>query len=255
MFTLLKANYWKKQELLSYSWHCGGNMNGNSNSITLSAYDENRALLTFSKADWYFQNPEVTEYFVDRQSLSEIRKIFLKYRMYSWEGRTFSHIHIDDGETEGYRFEFTEDTVHFSSQVFPGRYRRKLSQLDEVIETCRDNGELLPGLVLPERSDEDTLSALRPEDGQVHLDVYEYSQNQLYYRISNGTDKDISYAGHYRLCTKDGKELASNMDSKLYISTISANEMNEDSIRLEDRLPAGTYQLEAEGYCCEFEIR
>jgi len=254
MCGFIRNNSWKKQELEKYATHSGGDMNGSSSGTTLAAYGDDKALLTFSSKDWYYQDPSVKEYLVDREALDEIKEIFMKHKMYKWDGKKFSNIFVADGASTGYGFYFTDDTVNFSSQVYPKTYMNKLKELDAVIEKYKQLGEPQPGLVTPEITEETMMSRRAPDDGKVKVEVYEYSGNRLYYRVMNGTQKEIPMEGICVLTGEADNRIDTNSE-KNYSSSVPSESVYENSIKLERRLEAGKYILKVDDMNCTFEIK
>lgn len=89
------------------------------------------------------------------------------------------------------------------------------------------------------------------------MQVYEYSNNTLHYRLINGLDKDVEVKCDVTLYQIKGSERVMIYqdldDEKLEIDSKYAE---EQYINLEkERLEAGKYVIEAFGYEAEFEIR
>lgn len=155
-------------------------MNRNMNSVRLAVYGDD-VLLTVSEKEWYGQDAAVSEYLTDRKALEQIREIFLSEGMYGWDAKKFSDASVADGETAEYSFSFTEDSVRFSSQIYPQRYRKKLEKLDAVIEDCRKQGEKLPGLV-PHGHAEEADPGRQPEKGCLRKCVRKNRPQRTYVR-------------------------------------------------------------------------
>ena len=244
----------QKQALVSFHMGSGGDMNGSSHNIDVKAYDDSHALITVSGKDWYFKDPEISEYLVDIAVLEEIRSVFLKYHMQNWDNKEFSKVFVADGASYSYGFYFEEASVGFSSQSYPYKYFKKLSEFDDIVSRYIDSAELLPGLILPERSDGEMAMAYMPDDGQISLSVYEYSEGYLYYRVSNGTDENIEIERGYVLRREGESEAVSEGGTSSYKWTIYAKRADDDSFELPSRLEPGKYSLTVDSLSCVFEI-
>ena len=242
----------KKQQLLTYSCSSGGDMNGGHYSETVKLYDDEHALITVSESSWYFEDPAVAEYFVDKSILDEIKDICLKYGMQRWDGKQISNIFIADGASTSYRFDFEDDDFWFSSQYYPESYSSKLIQIKEVIKKYKATGEKLPGLIVPEMSEEQKHKLKYPDDGNLGVRVCEYSSNYLYYNLTNGTDDEVEFVGSVTLKKADGTVIYSKEDG-VDVSA-SRHSVADEAFKLTERLDAGTYLLSVGEYECQFEI-
>lgn len=245
--------------LTCYQYSCGGNELGNDYTTEIRKQGDAAAILSISKADWHAEDPRVEEYLVDQDVLKSIEEIFLKYEMQKWHNREFSDVFICDGETESYFFTFENGKVHFSSQLFPTAFKEKLAEIDQVVKTAKSEGEKLPGLVLPERSEEEIYAARYPEDNKIHTEVYSYCRDYLAFRIANGTEEDQTIDESYAvyLLKEDGSEEQIYEEKNDYDWTIEicGGDCYEDSLKMEKRLEAGRYRLEIGNVSCEFEMR
>lgn len=246
-------------ELLAYEWSCGGNENGNSHEIDVKALDDGTVVLSYSDMEWYGQDPEIEEYAVDPQILKELETVFRTYKMHSWQGKTFTDEFICDGETESYYFRFSNgDSVWFSSQIFDRKTAEKLQEFDEIIKSYKASGTRLPGLLLPELTDEEMMQNMYPEDGTMRLIVNRYREGALRYSFLNGTDEDIECEDLYALylIKADGsEEVVAEETEPGYTYTVYAHGTSDDTIDMDAWLTPGMYRLEADGYTAEFEIR
>ncbi len=248
--SLIKRHNYSKQELLSYQYSSGGDMNGGHYSQKLTKIDDNTALMTISQSEWHYQDNQISEYLLDGKVLEEIKDIFLKNAMYKWENRNFSNIFVADGASYSYSFNFNEDSIHFSSQIYSQRYARKLNKIDDIINKYQTE-EKLPGLVIKEKSDEEIYASQNPQDNLIHIEVYEYSQNRIYYRIANGTDEEIALDDMLTIYNdKDEIIVQNNKDYQL-----SPHSINDDYLKLNIRLTSGNYHLIYGEYNTEFEIK
>ena len=244
----------RKERLLSFRRGSGGDMQGSSSGTWVRRYDDTRALITVSYAEWHFDDPHVTEYFTDVSVMDEIREVFLKYRMQNWDGKKFTNMFVADGASTSYDFDFETTDVSFSSQIYPEQYAKKLEEINSLVRKRIAEGERLPGLILPELSEKERMSARQPRDGRLSLHVYEYSRDQLNYRFSNGTDVLTEAAADYKLHRDGSDEVIAEAEAGSYTHTVYAHSTREETIKLEERLDPGTYILEAGGLSCSFEI-
>lgn len=120
------------QRLNSYVHSTGGGMRGGFYRLTVRRQGD-KALISFEKAESFNQKPEIEEYFIDAAVLDELGAAVKKYRMNFWNRKKFTHMFVSDGESKSYSFEFDKESVSFSSQIYPGRYRKKLKSLESII--------------------------------------------------------------------------------------------------------------------------
>ncbi len=238
------------QHLNTYSYHSGGGMDGGYHAETVERYDDH-ALISIESADWYFQDPTITEYRTDAAVLDELESVVRKYQMNLWDGKEFTKEIVYDGATESYRFHFDEEDISFSSQLYPVKYGKKLAELDRVVEKYIETGEKLPGLVNPKTGEEE--HDILDEDELV-IYVYSYAKDSLGLRILNGTDEEIEIPETYKLINMDTGVVLYDEETP-YGGRFSEHSRDEMNIRLTERLPAGNYQLIFGGFEIPFEIR
>ncbi|MDO4189915.1 MAG: hypothetical protein Q4D29_13100 [Lachnospiraceae bacterium] len=193
----LLANYVniRGQHLNTYCYSSGGGMNGGYHSETVKRYSDH-ALISIESAEWHFQDPTVSEYLVDLAVMDELESVVRKYRMNFWNGKKFTNDFVYDGESEGYHFNFDQEDIFFSSQIYPLRYRKKLNELDRVIDKYIETGEKLPGLVNTNSKINEEENYFLPE-GELVVYVYSYVKNSIRLRILNGTDEEIEIPENY----------------------------------------------------------
>ncbi len=253
LFGCSKAPDVKNKELTAYAYSCGGGMTGGGNSTEISIVGD-RVILTYSEKDWWYEDAHITEYRVDKAILSDIESVFRKYKMQNWNNKKFSDMFVEDGPTFRYSFRFDDNTgVAFSSQVYPTSYSEKLAELDKVIEQYKESAVLEPGLVTREKTEEELAGKGTPDNGLVWIEVYEYSKDEIRYRVSNGTGDNISVSDSVRLVRNSDGEVLYN-DSSEYPIEVIANTAEELSVP-SGRLEEGVYTLYAGDYSAEFEIR
>lgn len=247
----------KYVELNSYQNSCGGNMNGNSNSLMIKTIGTETVLST-SNADWYYEPPKVSEYIVDSNILKDIETIFNKYHMNKWMNIKFSNIFVDDGETCSYRFIFKDhEIVHFSSQIFSEKYSSKLKEIDEVISSYIKKGKKLPGLVQHKLSSEESQNLyFNCSSGTKDLIIRSYIQNELQIMLVNGTPEEITFPLEFsaKIYQGDKIEFETKISTK-YERTINAESQTEKTIKIDHHLDVGTYKLEYGPFSTTFEIK
>lgn len=243
----------KDKKLISYIYASAGGMNGGGSSTEMSCID-GEVFLTYSDTEWWYDDAKIMEYKLDRAALSDIEKVFRKYRMQNWNGKKFTNIFVADGPGYRYSFKFEDNTtVSFSSQVYPKSYRKKLAELDKVIEQYKERGSLEPGLVAREKTAEELAGKDTPDNGLVELEVYEYRKDRIYFRISNGTDEDVAISGSVKLVRNSNGEILYNESSQQALK-VNAATADEESL-LPGRLEEGSYTIYVGDYFAEFEIR
>lgn len=244
----------KYENLEKYSRNTAGDMRGSSSSVYVSRMNGGQALLGFTGKDWYADDNTVREYLVPDTIITELEEVFKSEGMKRWNNKKITNVFVADGATTGYSFDFEKESVSFSSQYYPDAYQNKLNKLDEIIKKYAEGAELLPGLVVTPKSEEEAAAVSHPQDGLTRLEVYEYSENRLYYRYSNGTDEELKLPSNLCLEKADTGEKLYEQNLS-YTSTWCAHSSEEFSFNLDERLGAGIYRLVSENLTCEFEIR
>lgn len=238
------------QHLNSYEYSSGGGMTGGYHSETVKR-DGNQALISIETAKWHSQDPVVKEYLVDVAILDELEAIVRKHRMNFWNRKKFTNMFVADGETESYDFDFDENSISFSSQIYPLGYGKKLAELDKVVDKYVETAVKLPGLVNEKVDDEEFY--FLPE-GELEIYVFSYAENRLGLRILNGTDEEVEIPESYKIINVDtGVTLVEEETPNggiFYEQT-----RDEEFIRLKERLSEGNYMMIYGDYEIPFEIR
>lgn len=120
------------QSLVKYEYSSGGGMTGGYYRKTVEKADETHARVIIEKAEWYDDEPATEEYITDIAILDELEGVIRRYRMNFWNNKKFSNTFVFDGESKSYTFRFDENSISFSSQVYPLRFQRKLNRIDEI---------------------------------------------------------------------------------------------------------------------------
>lgn len=249
-----KAPDVKNKELKSYRYSSYGGMCGGGSSQEINIVD-GQVILTDSHTTWWYEDACIKEYELDSAVLTDIESLFRKYKMQNWNNKKFTDMFVADGESMSYVFKFEDgNSVSFSSQMYPGAYGKKLSEIHDVITEYREKGTLEPGLVTRVKTEEELMYKEGPDNGLVELEIYEYSVDRIYYRILNGTDENVKVSDVVKLVrNSDGEVLYDN--SSEYIIEVYATTADEEKIPLSGRLAEGTYTLYVGDYSAEFEIR
>lgn len=238
------------QHLNGYVYSTGGGMTGGYHRNTVKRYDDS-ALISIESAEWHSQDPTIEEYLVDDTVLDELEAVVRQHKMNHWNHKKFTNMFVSDGESESYSFDFDENSISFSSQIYPENYRNKLTELDRIVDKFIKNGEKLPGLVNPSIDDEEHYSL--PE-GKLEVYVYSYARDILGLRLLNGTDKEINLSESYKIINDDtGVVLVE--ENIPYGGEVSEHSRNELDIRLKERLNSGNYKIIIGDLEIPFEIR
>ena len=240
----------RDKHLNAYQYSSGGGMTGGYRNISVKRW-EGQALISFESADWFSEDPTVSEYLADIAVLDEIEAIVRKYKMNHWNRKKFTDLFVHDGESHSYQFIFDDAYINFSSQIYPEKYGSKLAEIGSVIEKFVRDGEKLPGLV-NQKIDGDAQHSL-PE-GKSVVYVYSYAGNILGLRILNGTDEEIQLSEKYQIINHDTGTLLYE-ETTSYGGKIDKRSKDEVHIRLKERLTAGNYIMILGNLKIPFEIR
>lgn len=242
--------------LVSYSYKYGGDMKGGHSSVRIKKLDGLTAFMTYSNAEWHYQDPDVEEYHIPASVLGDIEKVYDEYSMYRFEWLPMSKIFVCDAGTGSWSFEFDDgkSSAFKDNKEIPLKGCEGLRKIEKIIADCRANADILPGLVRKSSENEDCYRKI--EKGSIVFSVYEYSEGFLKFRFANGLDEDKSVRMDVSISRygKDGPEEIFRSESKSVIQ-LTAGYTEESSISLEERrLKEGRYVLEISGYRTEFEI-
>ncbi len=241
----------KGQHLNSYEEASGGSMTGGHNALSIERFNDKYALYTVEESTWYNEDPKVNEYLIDVKVLDDIQTIFTKYKMNFWNRKKFTNMFVTDGASYSYNFAFDSKSVYFSSQIYPLRYRSKLEKIDDAISAYTSDMKLLPGLIVPQAGG-DYMKYI-PAKGSVGIYVNQYSRNIISYKCVNDTEENVDYSYQPVIrCLSDGAVIYSSEKQK--DATVYANSDNDGSIKLDQRLDVGIYELNIGEYSCTFEI-
>lgn len=253
LFGYRKVPNVKNKKLISYKYSSGGGMNGGGESTQISIVD-GEVILTYSYRLWSNDDETVTEYKLDNEVLTDIERLFRKYNMSKWHRKKFSNIFILDAPSCCFSFKFDDNTrISFSSQVYPMFYRRKLLEIDKVIEQYKNRGTLEPKLVIKEKTAEELEHKYNHDNGLVQLEVFEYSTDKIFFRILNGTNEEVLVDNWVKLVRNRDGEILYNKRKEYLIEVSGKFEYAEDI--LTGRLEEGIYTIYVGEYFTEFEIR
>lgn len=129
------------QHLRKYEFSSGGGMTGGYYRETVEKADESFARVVTERAEWHSDVPQINEYLVDIAIFDELERVIRTYGMNFWNNKKFTNILVADGESESYTFSFDENSISFSSQIYPMRYSHKLGKLNKVIDKYLEGAE------------------------------------------------------------------------------------------------------------------
>ena len=244
----------KDNKLISYRYSNGGGMEGRGRTEEIRIVGEEVYLICYEHDMWY-EDDRVLEYKIDGEVLEEIEKIFRKYKMNRWNNKRFTGMFVNDGDSTSYYFGFEGyNTVSFTSQIYPEQYANKLKEISAVVEKYKAVAEIMPGLAVKEKTDEEWIEKDHPQNGSIEIEVYEYSRGRLHYRIMNGTGEEAGIVNALRVVSDtDGRVIAETGENDSV--SVRANSSITDFIELSERLEAGTYTITIGEYSSRFEIR
>lgn len=240
-----------------YSESYGGDMTGGHSLTRIRKLDGEKAMLFTSEAEWHNQPSVITESYVPASVLTEIESVFDRYKMYTFDNLPEVKEHALDAGATHYSFSFEDgDSVSFDSEEqIPSKAYDGLREIREILRKAAEEGERLPGLVTEQPEDEESYIEWYTPD-EIGLTVFEYSEGKLYYRLSNGTEDVVTLEGQAKLYRLDG-ETRQEIDSDANPDSINvyARHFDEEYIRPEERLEAGSYLLVFGELEDGFEIR
>lgn len=240
----------KGQKLNSYTEASGGDMNGSHRSFSIKRVDDQKALVSYSKARWYGEDPAVEEYYTDVKVLDEIDAVVRKYHMNRWNNKKFTNMFIADAGNDSYYFTYDEEYISFSSQYYPSGYAKKLAEIDEVVKPYTENLAKLPGLVVPANEE---WNLYIPVEHEVGLYASQYCEGKLYLKLVNDTEETVKYTRNITVTDPStGKILASN--DSTYEEAVNPHYTGEEYIKIDERLVSGTYEAKLGDYICTFVI-
>ncbi len=95
--------------------------------------DGDKAVIRTEKTDFHNEEPVKREYIVDAAILEELEAVIRKHRMNYWNRKKFTNMFISDGESKSFSFEFDNNSIRFSSQIYPAKYGDKLEELKKIV--------------------------------------------------------------------------------------------------------------------------
>lgn len=120
------------QKLNGYSYYVGGGMTGGYYREKIKRNGD-KAVISTEEAAFHNEEPVKFEYIVDSSILDEIETVVRKNKMNFWNKKKFTNMFVSDGESIGYIFEFDKQSISFSSQIYPTKYRDKLDEIKEIV--------------------------------------------------------------------------------------------------------------------------
>lgn len=243
-----------KEPLNSFTYSSGGGMLGGHKSLDVKKVDASSAIVIDYDAEWHHAIPKVSEYKVSSKVLADIQKIFNAKEMAKWQNLPPSEIQILDGDTSSYYFNFGKRRVRFSdTQSLPNKWWESAKEIDSIIYKYCQQGEKLPGLVVPPRKEEEAYA--RPADGKVSLSLYYYQNNYLSFYVNNGTEAQQQVNCSYNITqiSPEHREIVNKLEEDAV--ELEPHYAHETGIRLRDRLGTGRYMLKFGPYSIEFEMK
>lgn len=243
--------------LVSYSESYGGDMTGGHRIVKIRKLDGENAMLFTSEADWHSQPSRITETYVPASVLTEIEQVFDRYKMYGFDHLPEVKEHALDAGSSHYFFAYEDGgSVSFNSEEqIPSKSYDGLREIREILQRAAEQGKRLPGLVTEQTGNgEEYIEWYTP--GEIGVTVYEYSEEKLYFRLSNGTEEEVTLEGRIVLCRLDGEnwqEICSSPEPESF--RVYERHFDEEYIRPEERLKAGRYRFVFGEYEDIFEIR
>lgn len=243
-------------QLVKYQTSFGGDMIGSFSQLSIEKLDDETAIIRSCKAEWYSQDPTVGEYIVPISVLEEVNEVFRDSNLKRCKKLPDSKVFALDAGSTSYSFNFEDkDTISFdTNKIVPKKAYDAIRQIDDIIAKAMLDEYKLPALVIVPVDEEESYNRL--VDGACSIEVFEYYENYLHYRVLNGFDNEIELEDSIAIYKLDGdNKVEIYSQSSDYPTTVSEQYQYDSTILLENRLEAGKYQLVIADYQCEFEIK
>lgn len=228
-------------KLIFTSTISSGSMNGGRSETSIERVDDNKALYSIYNQPSHSSPVDIKEYYIDATTLDKIKAIFDKYDLQEYPKLKKSKIFAHDAATTSYEYKFENgDNIYFSSDLdLPRKFQDAKTEIKDILNKARENGEKLPNIVFQ-----------NPSDDEITLSINYYYQNTISYLIENYSDHEIEIDGIIRLYK--GDYLIYEEESYSY--NLNKNRDHLDCIKLENRLDVGDYLLELGDIKCSFTI-
>ena len=228
-------------KLIFTSTISSGSMNGGRSETSIERVDDNKALYSIYNQPSHSSPVGIKEYYIDATTLDKIKAIFDKYDLQEYPKLKKSKIFAHDAATTSYEYKFENgDNIYFSSDLdLPRKFQDAKTEIKDILNKARENGEKLPNIVFQ-----------NPSDDEITLSINYYYQNTISYLIENYSDHEIEIDGIIRLYK--GDYLIYEEESYSY--NLNKNRDHLDCIKLENRLDVGDYLLELGDIKCSFTI-
>ena len=228
-------------KLIFTSTISSGSMNGGRSETSIERVDDNKALYSIYNQPSHSSPVDIKEYYIDATTLDKIKAIFDKYDLQEYPKLKKSKIFAHDAATTSYEYKFENgDNIYFSSDLdLPRKFQDAKTEIKDILNKARENGEKLPNIVFQ-----------NPSDDEITLSINYYYQNTISYLIENYSDHEIEIDGIIRLYK--GDYLIYEEESYSY--NLNKNRDHFDYIKLENRLDVGDYLLELGDIKCSFTI-
>ena len=228
-------------KLIFTSTISSGSMNGGRSETSIERVDDNKALYSIYNQPSHSSPVDIKEYYIDATTLDKIKAIFDKYDLQEYPKLKKSKIFAHDAATTSYEYKFENgDNIYFSSDLdLPRKFQDAKTEIKDILNKARENGEKLPNIVFQ-----------NPSDDEITLSINYYYQNTISYIIENYSDHEMEVDGIIRLYK--GDYLIYEEESYSY--NLNKNRDHLDCIKLENRLDVGDYLLELGDIKCSFTI-
>ena len=177
-------------KLIFTSTISSGSMNGGRSETSIERVDDNKALYSIYEQPSHSSPVDIKEYYIDATTLDKIKAIFDKYDLQEYPKLKRSEIFAYDAATTSYEYKFENgDNIYFSSDLdLPRKFQDAKTEIKDILNKARENGEKLPNIV-----------SQNPSDDEITLSINYYYQNTISYLIENYSDHEMEVDGIIRL--------------------------------------------------------
>ena len=227
--------------LIFISTISSGSMNGGRSETSIERVDDYKALYSIYDQPSHSSPVDIKEYYIDATTLDKIKVVFDRYDLQEYPKLKRSEIFAYDAATTSYEYKFENgDNIYFSSDLdLPRKFQDAKTEIKDILNKARENGEKLPNIV-----------SQNPSDDEITLSINYYYQNTISYIIENYSDHEMEVDGIIRLYK--GDYLIYEEESYSY--NLNKNLDHLDYIKLKNRLDVGDYLLELGDIKCSFTI-
>ena len=157
-------------KLIFTSTISSGSMNGGRSETSIERVDDNKALYSIYNQPSHSSPVDIKEYYIDATTLDKIKAIFDKYDLQEYPKLKKSKIFAHDAATTSYEYKFENgDNIYFSSDLdLPRKFQDAKTEIKDILNKARENGEKLPNIVFQ-----------NPSDDEITLSINYYYQNTI----------------------------------------------------------------------------